>query len=68
MIIMHAPESHSGLIFGISEVEDKGHTFGQKPCIFMFKNIYYRKTKQEQQFLSSMIALRDISNIESVCT
>lgn len=24
---------HSGLIFGISETEDKGHTFGQKPYV-----------------------------------
>lgn len=27
---MYAPESRSGLIIGISETEDKGHTFGQK--------------------------------------
>lgn len=30
IIIMYAPESRSGLIIGISETEDKGHTFGQK--------------------------------------
>ena len=33
IIIIYAPESHSGLIFGISETEDKGHTFGQKPDV-----------------------------------
>lgn len=33
IIIIYAPESQSGLIFGISETEDKGHTFGQKPYV-----------------------------------
>lgn len=49
----------------------KGHTVGQEPYvthIFMFKNIWITENKQKQQLLSSMIALRDVNNTESVCT
>lgn len=73
IIIMYALEPHSRLLFGISEIEGKGHTLLNKNLmsltyIHVSEQLDYRKTKQKQHFNSSMPALRDANNIESVCT
>lgn len=74
IIKIYAPEPYSRLVFGISEIEDKGHTSWTNtyvshiyPCL---RTTGLKKTKQNKTkaaLFDSTSDLRDANNIKNVC-